>query len=184
MSNRVFAVDVTFQDGATGTGNGTAVTIGGLTTVGLQVVGITNATVTCEGTLDGTNWVAIQVVNLADGSLGTSTTADGLFLAPVAGLGQLRCRVSAYVAGTITVTGKIMVGGWTAADGGVDNPASAAAYVRPGTGATWTMAANDGVDVGDVTVNNAAGSGAYVQPGTSTSWDDFGQVAAQAGNNI
>ena len=36
---------------------------------------------------------------------------------------------------------------------------------------TMKLAANDGVDVGDVTVNNAANAGAYVRPGTGATWD-------------
>jgi hypothetical protein len=36
-----------------------------------------------------------------------------------------------------------------------------------GTAAIGKLAANDGVDIGDVTVNNAVGSGVYVRPGTS-----------------
>ena len=39
-----------------------------------------------------------------------------------------------------------------------------------GSAAIGKLAANDGVDIGDVTVNNAAASGVYVRPGTSASW--------------
>jgi len=39
-----------------------------------------------------------------------------------------------------------------------------------GSAAIGKLAANDGVDIGDVTVNNAAASGAYVRPGTSATW--------------
>lgn len=39
-----------------------------------------------------------------------------------------------------------------------------------GTAAIGKLAANDGVDVGDVTVNNAAASGVYVRPGTSATF--------------
>ena len=39
-----------------------------------------------------------------------------------------------------------------------------------GTAAIGKLAANDGVDIGDVTVNNEAASGVYVRPGTSATW--------------
>jgi len=62
---------------------------------------------TFQGTQDDTNWVAIQAQNLNDGAVATTAAVDGLFLVPVAGLSQLRCRVSAWAGGgTITVTGK------------------------------------------------------------------------------
>lgn len=44
------------------------------------------------------------------------------------------------------------------------------ASLPAGTNAIGKLAANDGVDVGDVTVNNAAGSAVYVQPGSGASF--------------
>lgn len=40
-----------------------------------------------------------------------------------------------------------------------------------GSAAVGKLAANDAVDIGDVTVNNAAGSGVYIRPGTSVNLD-------------
>lgn len=61
------------------------------------------ATVTFEGTLDDTNWVAIRARNLNTGAVVTSTSESGLFLLPVNGLSQIRARVSAFTSGTVTV---------------------------------------------------------------------------------
>lgn len=106
MSDKVFAFTHTFQSGATGTGNGTALDVGGLAAVGLQVTGISGDTITIEGTIDGTNWVAIRALNLATGAVATTITANGIYQVPVAGLDQLRSRISTYGAGTITAVGK------------------------------------------------------------------------------
>jgi hypothetical protein len=95
-----------FQSAAVATGNGTAMIVAGLGTLGVQVEGITTATVTFEGTIDGATWYSIQAMNVADGTVGTTATADGLFIVSVAGLDQFRARISAWTTGTLTVTGR------------------------------------------------------------------------------
>lgn len=99
-----------FQSGATATGNGTAVDCtpvadGPYYSATVQVQGITTATVTWEGTIDGTNWVAVRATNLNSGSDATTATADGIYRLTVLGFNQVRARISAYTSGTITVTG-------------------------------------------------------------------------------
>ena len=106
MSNKVLAFDHTFQAAAVATADGTAMNVGGVPAVAVQITGITSATITFEGTLDGTNWVAVQVASLANGTVATTATANGLYLIPTAGLDQLRCRISTYATGTVTVVGK------------------------------------------------------------------------------
>ena len=98
------------QNAATATGNGTAlectpVNDGAYYSLTAQVAGITTATITWEGTVDGTNWVAIQATNLNSGAAATTATADGIVRITVLGLRQVRARISAYTSGTITVTG-------------------------------------------------------------------------------
>ena len=106
MADQVYAYNVVMQSAATATGNGTAMSVGGLPTVGVQVEGITSATVAFEGTIDGSTWYGVQAVNVTTGAVATTTTADGLFSIPVTGLDQLRSRISVYATGTITVNGK------------------------------------------------------------------------------
>jgi len=115
MADAVFAINHTFQSAAVANANGTALSVGGLPAVGVQVEGITTATVTFEGTIDGSTWYAVQGVNATTGAMATSTTADGLFQVPVTGYDQLRCRISGYSAGTITVSGKAVTHGGASA---------------------------------------------------------------------
>ena len=102
---------VILQNGATGTGNGTAIDTTTAATneayLGLtvQVSGISGDTITWEATIDGTNWIAVQFENLNSGVKATTTTANGLYRAAVLGLAQVRARVSTYGAGTIYVRG-------------------------------------------------------------------------------
>ena len=184
----IYSESHVFQDAATGTGNGTTMEVSGLSAVGVQVEGITSATVTFEGTIDGSTWYAVQVANINNGAIGTTTTADGLFLAPVLGLAQFRCRISTYATGTITATGVGVVNaGITLADidvartetvtanagtnlntsalalevggnlvtiagavAGTEVQADIVASLPAGTNAIGKLAANSGVDIGDV----------------------------------
>jgi len=106
MSDKVLVYNHTFQAAVVATASGTAMSVGGLPAVAVQITGITSATITFEGTLDGTNWVAVQASNLGDGTVGTTASANGLYLIPTTGLDELRCRISTYVSGTITTIGK------------------------------------------------------------------------------
>lgn len=101
------AVKHTFHSAAGATGNGTALTVAGLATIGIQIEGVTTATLTFQGTIDGTTWYSVQAMNVADGSISTTATADGLFVASVAGLDQFRVALT-WTAGAITVTGRAM----------------------------------------------------------------------------
>lgn len=94
----------TLQSAAAATGDGTPFDCKGLAILGLQVVGTFVGTITWEGTVDGTNWVAMDVLDRADTSMDTTETGVGLFLANVVGLSQFRARVSAWTSGAITVT--------------------------------------------------------------------------------
>lgn len=101
-----------FQSAAVATGNGTAadctpVSDGPYYSATVQVKGITTATITWEGTVDGTNWVAVLATNLTAGTDATTATADGIYRLTVLGFKQVRARISAYTSGTIAVTGML-----------------------------------------------------------------------------
>ena len=101
------------QNAATATGNGSAarpvVSISSYQMLTIQVTGISGDTITMEGTIDGTNWYAIEFMDMADSTaLATTITANGIFRADVTGLEQVRARISTYSAGTITVIGRLV----------------------------------------------------------------------------
>ncbi len=106
MGNKVQAFEHTFHSGTKTTGNGTAMDVGGLSGVAVQISGISSDTITWEATIDGSNWVAVRAMNANDGAVATTATADGIYIVPVAGLDQLRARVSTHGSGTINAVGK------------------------------------------------------------------------------
>lgn len=103
--DRTYAKSVTFQSAVVTNTNGTAMTVKGFPTIGLQVTGITTATITWQGTIDGSNWVAVLATSFTSGSAATTTTADGVFYANITGIDQFRAVVSGWASGTITVRG-------------------------------------------------------------------------------
>jgi hypothetical protein len=72
------------------------------TDIGVAVSGTFTATVTFEGTLDGTNWFAVPAVK-SDGTQANNTTAPGVFQASVRGLKSFRAHCTAYTSGTAAV---------------------------------------------------------------------------------
>jgi len=104
------AVKHTFHTAAILTADGTALPLAGLATIGIQVEGVIGDTVTFEGTIDGATWYAVQAMNVADGTVATTATADGIYIASVAGLDTFRARLT-RVGGTVTVTSRAISGG-------------------------------------------------------------------------
>ena len=101
---------VTMQDAVGATGNGTVlpcmgVSDGAFTAAAFQVTGITTATITWEGTINGTNYVSILATNLTTGTEAATATANGIYRATVLGLTNVRARISDWTSGTITVVG-------------------------------------------------------------------------------
>jgi hypothetical protein len=98
----------TLQNAADATGNGEALVLtdahrGAESRFTLQITGTFTGTVTFEGTVDGTNWQAVGLINYADDAADLTATAAGIFYLNCAGLLKFRARVSAYSDGNITV---------------------------------------------------------------------------------
>jgi hypothetical protein len=72
--------------------------------VGTQVTGTYSGTLTFQVTIDGTNWVAVQSLNVTTGTEGTTTTGTGIFRFDVVGIQQTRVIATAWTSGTATVT--------------------------------------------------------------------------------
>lgn len=95
---------LTLQSAATATGVGTAMPVDRFTTASAQVTISNTATVTFQGTVDGSTWASLVCTALGS-SVGTSATATatGLYQCNVAGLAFFRANITAYTSGTVTV---------------------------------------------------------------------------------
>lgn len=96
---------VTFHAGATTATAGGVLNATGLATVAVQVTNGSTQTVTFEGTVNGSTWVSIQGMNMNDGTVTTTVTADSLYVVPVSGLTLFRCSTGVDNTDPITVTG-------------------------------------------------------------------------------
>ena len=92
---------------ATGTGNGTALTTTGYTTVALQITNTFVGTVVFEATLDNSNWVSYNMVQDSGNAVGSIATSTGIFRASAAGILGVRARVASYTSGTVQVLGRL-----------------------------------------------------------------------------
>lgn len=101
--------DTALQSAAAATGNGTSLQVSGMGAVIFTVSGTFAATITFEGTEDGTNWTSLKTFLLGTDTLATTTTTTGTFEAACAGLQLVRARVSSYSSGSVTVTANATV---------------------------------------------------------------------------
>jgi len=111
--NWVLLGPTTLQSGAVANGNGTNMAVGGLSSAIFAV----NCSVTCsggttinfEGSDASTNWAALSAVQVGTATIASAVVnqASGsvtFWQAPIGAFVNIRARISAYSAGTITVT--------------------------------------------------------------------------------
>jgi hypothetical protein len=98
------ATTATLQSAVSATGNGSSLSVTGMSAVVFTVSGTFTATVTFEGTQDGSNWASLSATQLGTNTIGTTTTAAGVFEASVAGLTSVRARVTWTSGTSVTVT--------------------------------------------------------------------------------
>jgi hypothetical protein len=105
------------QSAATANGNGTTLNVSGAA-VGILTVNCATCsggtTVNFEGTEDGTNWIAVPAIQFSTGTVASSTTTAGVTIwqLPLSGLQLVRSSISAYSAGTVTVTAHTSAAPW------------------------------------------------------------------------
>lgn len=115
-----FLGPTTLQSGATANGNGTAMSVAGLSsaawTVNCSVACSGGTTINFEGSADGTNYVAITAVQVGTATLAQTVLNQGTTItvweSPIGALQSIRARISAYSAGTITITATANAAPW------------------------------------------------------------------------
>lgn len=96
------------QNAATGTGNGTAITVDYFQTVSVEVTISATATITWEESITGLNWNTGSCVNAsAPSTVVTTATTSGLYHCGLSALTQFRARISSYGSGTVTAYARI-----------------------------------------------------------------------------
>lgn len=138
------ATSMTLQTAATGTGNGSSFPVSGMGSVAFTITGTFSATITWEGSEDGTNYFSILATNYGSTVSATTATTTGIYLAGCSGLQNVRAHITAYTSGSITVTAHaVPLGGGGSSGGG---------------GGGGSVSISDGSDVAQGTTTDAAWS--------------------------
>ena len=132
-----------FQSSAVTDTNGAALGASGLSMLGIEVAGITTATVEFEGTIIGTTYYDLYAMNVETRAWVTSTTSDGYFALPLLGTSQVRCPITGYSGGTIDVKGD----------------ASPVGAMDPGAVSAILAAATDPTYIGDINFGESLPAG-------------------------
>jgi hypothetical protein len=103
--------EVVMQNAAVATGNGNSLDMDGFNQFMIQVTGTFEADVEFEGTVDGSNWVAVGLQPVATpftvASVATSTSdTAGVWYGNLPGLKAVRARISDYTSGNVTAFGR------------------------------------------------------------------------------
>jgi len=98
------STSATLQAAAIATGNGTTISTDGMSAVVFTVSGTYVGTITFEGTEDGTNYTSISATQLGTTIISSTTTSVGVFEASVAGLLNVRARLTWTSGTSVTVT--------------------------------------------------------------------------------
>lgn len=148
-------------------GTGTVTALNGAVTVNTQgassvqfvVSGTWVATLTIEGTVDGTNWNIIQGDSDANDSIGSTFTVNGLISATCGGFSQVRLRASLFTSGTANIAWDSAVG-LSLVEVYNTNPASLKMAISDGSGSnaitsttiSGTAANKQGLDINILTM--------------------------------
>lgn len=81
------------------------IVLGGQATLGINVGSASGSlTLSFEATIDNSTWFAISATPVAGGSVATSTTTDGQWIASTSGYYAIRARISSFTSGAMTVS--------------------------------------------------------------------------------
>ena len=101
----------TLQSAVVATADGSALSVEGYSTVGLELTLAGSATVTFEGSMSGVNWTAIPCISAGSiTAVSPTATASGLWQCQVAGLTAVRARISSWTSGAVTVFARATTG--------------------------------------------------------------------------
>jgi hypothetical protein len=77
---------------------------GNAPTLVLQMTGTCSCTITFEATADGSTWFSIQLANLSNGTLATTSASTGQFAITNSGIVGLRARATTVASGGLNIT--------------------------------------------------------------------------------
>lgn len=92
--------------------------VAGEGTIGIQITGTWSGTITFRSTVDNSTYTSFLVTSTTSGSSASTTTANGIWTASVAGLTTVRVVFTSYSSGTATVVRRTVKSGGGGGGGG------------------------------------------------------------------
>lgn len=186
------------QNAATAVGNGTILDVSQYSTLVLNLVFSGTATVTTEGSVDGTNWDAVGGYGLVSSFVNIQNSAfssNNRVRYYIAGLRYFRARISAYTSGTVDVQAECTSATMpfpsptinTNADGtGVGYYPAVADYLYGYNGTTWDRVRTVGTGNLRTAIYDSSNLGAQVssyQDGLGAGYQGLCTMSFNAGFN-
>lgn len=100
----------TFQNAAVATGNGNVLEVRGATLLAADATFAGTAVALFEGRIgaDAGTWRTLLTRVRSTGFLASSFATSGHYLVDIAGMDQVRCRISSWTSGAVTVIGRVL----------------------------------------------------------------------------
>ncbi len=92
------------HSGTTVAAEGSIMDVREYASVGVQVTGISVATITFRANIDGSNYVDIIAYNISTGLQATTATSDGIYIADVTSFSEFKADLTFWGAGTVVAT--------------------------------------------------------------------------------
>lgn len=174
---------LTLQNAATALGNGTAIDVSGYTTLSLRATFTLFATITFEGSIDGTNYTAVYGYDQSNGSILTTAAGSANITFNISGYKLFRARISSYVSGSITVTGYLstadfqLPSGLTRYFGNFDNNSPTTPILGVGgfnllyDGTNWVRQRSTNTVDGLANQSNLTSTAGFLMGFNGTTWD-------------
>ncbi len=109
--------------------------VAGQGSIGIQITGTWSGTVTFQASVNNVDYVSLLVIPTTSPTAVTTTTANGVWTAPVAGLTTVRVVFTAWASGTAVVVRRTTTTARKGIDSGVSAP-SDATYITQTTSAS------------------------------------------------
>jgi len=163
LASDQIAATTTMHAATAGTGTGTPIDVAAFGSCEVQVIGAAwSGTVQWEGTINGSNWVAISATNRGTDVRAMETTLAGIYVLDCAGLKQIRANITASGGGTLTVTGHAMLSGRGDHQLVTDTRASAGVYVGANMSTAAALITAAGVSKRVLLLNNDGAAAVYL----------------------
>jgi hypothetical protein len=149
-----FNTNVTLLNAASTVSNGTAVDVSAYTAIGITMTGGITGVVVLQGSIDGTTWKNLPLVDVATTQQVAAMTTGNLYRRSTVGLVWVRGAITTWAGGTVTLSAHLIAAG----DVGPNATALYGYSSSPGDKAIGAMSTFDGTGAAKTAAYDYAGA--------------------------